>query len=123
MVWDVKELIEWVLKNEWNFYNDEFPKEYILGGDSIAEYRCKYYESRSDDNIDDEADAILDDYRMHHCIHYGMSGTETVDAYIGKRGARYEISYYYDENHNWEYTINLPDFINDVRSLKEKMRL
>ena len=123
MVWDVKELVIWILSNEWFFYNEEFPKEYLAGGHSIAEYRWRYYDLRTDDSIDDLADGILYKYEMRHSIHHGMSGTKTIKAYIGKRNDTYEISYCRDETRNWRYDFNIVDFINGVKEIGRNYRL
>jgi hypothetical protein len=114
MVWDVKELVGWILQNETNLYNEEFPEKYIVGGNSSAEYRFMYYElCRSNDEIDDEADSILETYSMHHNVSFGMTGTKTKNIYIGKRNGEFEVSYY-DIQENWKHSINLENFINDA---------
>jgi hypothetical protein len=120
MVWDVKEFIEWILENEWFLYNEEYPAKYIVGGDSVAEYRDRYYETRPEDEIDDVADDILWGYTYRHGIHWGMSDVEVDHAYIGLRNGEYEISYYADENENWKYNIDLGLFIDDAKNIKNK---
>jgi|GEM_PF-5862722 hypothetical protein len=119
MVWDVKELVEWILTNESFLYTEEYPKEYIAGGNSLAEFRYKYYDQRPEDDIDYLADEILYQYATRHSIYYGMSGTKTIQAFIGKRNAGYEISYYPDEARSWRYDIDLAEFINGVKKIRE----
>jgi hypothetical protein len=120
MVWDIRELITWILDNEWNLFNDEFPRQYAKDGNSIAEFRAKYYEIyRSGDEIDDAADIMLENFGVHHCISYGMSGAETIDAYIGKINDGYEISYC-GEQGNWNFEINLLKFINKAKIIRSK---
>jgi hypothetical protein len=122
MIWDVKELVQWIIRNEDVLLNEEFPKPYIKGGSSIAEYIDKYYEiCRSADEIDDEADDIIEKYKTHHCIYCGMSGTQTISAYIGKTNKGHEISYYNTEYENWKYQINLMEFIQNVKTVKENL--
>ena len=120
MIWDVRELVEWLTTNEKSLIKEEFPEKYILEGNSIAEYRDKYYETRLADIIDDEADNILEDYSKRHCFYYGMSGTKTDNIFIGKRNNLYEVSYYFDEKNSWVYNINLPDFMLNVKELKQR---
>jgi hypothetical protein len=120
MVWDVKELVIWILSNEWFFRSEEFPKEYFAGGQSIAEYRWRYYDLRTDDSIDDLADEILYKYETRHSIKSGMSGTKTISAYIGKRDDRYEISYFHDEIKNWKYDFDFVYFMNGVKEIARK---
>jgi hypothetical protein len=119
MVWDVRQLIEWLLTNESYLYNEQFPKEYIVGGNSLAEYRWRYYDLRADDSIDDVADEILYNYNTRHVVYHGMSGTKTIHAYIGNRNDGHEISYYRSEAENWRYEIDLAQFMIGVRKIRD----
>jgi hypothetical protein len=117
MVWDVKELVIWILSNEWFFRNEEYPREYMAGGHSIAECRWRYYDLRTDDSIDELADEILYKYGTRHSVKCGMNGTKTISAYIGKRNDTYEISYWPNETKNWKYDFDLVDFLNGVKEI------
>lgn len=120
MVWDVRELMEWFLKNEWFLQNEEFPEKYVVSGNSIAELRWRYYKLRTGDNIDDEADEVLYQFATRHDIYYPMTGTKTIHAFIGKRAGKREISFYYGPDENWRYDIELEDTMAEVRKFQER---
>lgn len=118
MVWDIKALIEWILGNEHRLYNEEFPKELDKGGESIAQVWSNYFDlCRSNDEIDDHADDILEDYSVHHNIRYGMTGTKTKNVYIGRRNGLYEVSFYDNGDLHWMYNIDLRVFVDEVKAL------
>lgn len=114
---ELPELIDWFESSYENISNDLLPID-IIEKKSISYALHNFYDSMDDDY---DNDALLDkiyEYRCHHCLWFGMRGTDVPEIYFGKKNNGYEVSLY-NENESWNYVFDLQKLYSSIQKLKE----